>query len=62
MKSLKLKHDCTNMETDTDTLRQKNAHLEAKVTDLESRSMRGNLLFCGIPEKGQNENCEALVK
>ena len=50
------------MKTDTDTLRQKNAHLEAKVKDLESRSMRENLLFYSIPERGQNENCEEIVK
>ena len=50
------------MKTETDMLRQKNAALESKVTDLESRSMRDNLLFYGIPEKGQYENCEELIK
>ena len=59
---VKLKYDCTNMKTDADMLRQKNAALESKVTDLESRSMRDNLLFYGIPERGQHENCEELIK
>ena len=35
--------------------------LESKVTDLEARSMRENLLFHGIPES-HNENCELLIK
>ena len=35
--------------------------LESKVTDLEARSMRENLLFHGIPEF-HNENCELLIK
>ena len=59
---VKLKHDCTNMKTETDVLKQKNANLESKITDLESRSMRDNLLFYGISERGQYENCEELVK
>ena len=50
---VKLKFDCTNMKTDTDMLGQKYAALESKVTDLESRSMRDNLLFYGISDKGQ---------
>ena len=58
----KLKTDCTNMQNDANYLRSKNATLEAKVTDLESRSMWDNLLFYGISERGQLENCESLVK
>ena len=30
--------------------------------DLESRSMRENLMFYGIAEGGDDENCEGLVK
>ena len=59
---VKLKHDCVNMKSDTDMLKQRNAHLEAKITDLESRSMRDNLLFYGIAERGKNEDCEAMIK
>ena len=58
----KLKSDCSNMQADTNFLRARNATLEAKVTDLESRSMRDNLLFYGIREQGQLENCEQMVK
>lgn len=36
--------------------------LESKVADLESRSMRDNLLFYGAPEGGESENCENIVK
>ena len=60
---VKLKYDCSSMKSEADILRQKNANfMESKVTDLESGSMRQNLLFYGIPEKGQNEDCEELVK
>ena len=58
----KLRIDCISMQSDANSLRAKNAGLELKVTDLESRSMRDNLLFYGITEKGQHENCEGLVK
>ena len=44
------------------SLEEKNTKLENKVTDLESRSVRDNLLFYGIPEGGEHENCEVLVK
>lgn len=50
-----LKTSCKNLE-------DQNARLETKMTDIESRSMRENLLFYGIPEAGENENCEQLVK
>ena len=33
-----------------------------KITDLESRSMRDNLMFYGIPESDGEEDCELLVK
>lgn len=44
-------------------IKEKNTKLEAKLTDLESRSMRDNLLFYGIPETlGDTEDCDYLVK
>ena len=58
----RLRTECTNMQSDANVLKVKNAALEAKVTDLESRSMRDNLLFYGITERGHHENCEGLVK
>ena len=57
-----LKHECNSLKTGAGALREKNVALEAKVIDLETRSMRENLLFYGIPERGQNEHCEDLVK
>ena len=47
----RLRSECINMQSDTNTLREKNAFLESKITDLESRSMRDNLLFHGIAKK-----------
>ena len=38
------------------------AKLGSKVADLESRSMRDNLLFYWVPEGGDAENCELLIK
>ena len=58
----KLRTECTNIQSNTNYLKARNHTLEAKVTDLESRSMRDNLLFYGISERGQQENCEQLVK
>ena len=57
-----LKGKCENLEKNTQSYMDKSAKLEAKVIDLESRSMRENLLFYGIPEGGPEENCENLVK
>ena len=50
------------VKTSCRILEDQNAKLESKITDIESRSMRENLLFYGIPEVGENENCEQLVK
>lgn len=50
------------LKTSCKTLEDQNAKLETKMTDIESRSMRDNLLFYGIPESRENENCEDLVK
>ncbi|XP_062570261.1 uncharacterized protein LOC134232323 [Saccostrea cucullata] len=43
------------------TLKKKNVELQESITDLRSRSMRDNLVFCGIPEK-RNENCEVVLR
>ena len=48
---VKLKYDCSSMKSEADIFRQKNANLESKVTDLESRSMRENLLFMVFQRK-----------
>lgn len=41
-----------------------NTALKSKLNELESRSMRENLLFYGIeePEETEEEDCEELVK
>ena len=50
------------VEEETNTLKASNSKLESKMVDLESRSMRENLMFYGIAEGGEDENCEGLVK
>lgn len=57
-----LKGKCDNMEKNTRSFIENSAKLESKVADLESRSMRDNLLFYGAPEGGESENCENIVK
>lgn len=48
----------------SESLREKTASLAAELSGLESRSMRENLLFYGKAEtkKGQQKNCEDLVR
>ena len=36
--------------------------MDSNLFDLEALSMRDNLMFYGIPEGGDHENCEMLVK
>ena len=43
-------------------MKQNQESLNAKLIDLESRSMRENLLFYGLPEGGDGDDCDALVK
>lgn len=57
-----VKKRCNEVEKDTKSLKNSSQKLESKVDDLESRSMRENLMFYGINEGGDNENCEELVK
>ena len=57
-----MKKRCDDAEKVTNTLKVSNSKLESKVIDLESRSMRENLMFYGIAEGGDDENCEDLVK
>ena len=57
-----LQKTCQRFEKETQELKTQNDALDTKLTDLEARSMRENLMFYGIPEGGNNENCEELVK
>ena len=57
-----LKGRCENLEKSNKSYMEQCAKLGSKVVDLESRSMRDNLLFYGVAEGGDMENCETLVK
>ena len=46
---------CNKLERETKSMKD-------KMVDLESRSMRENLMFYGIAERGEDENCGDLVK
>ena len=57
-----LKKSCDSFEKTSKSLKEKSAELDKKLIDLEARSMRENLMFYGITEEGDKENCEAKVK
>ena len=50
-----VKKTCNKLERETKSMKD-------KMVDLESRSMRENLMFYGIAERGEDENCGDLVK
>ena len=56
-----LKHTCETLEDIVSHLSKEKSQLEDRLTDIECRSMRENLLFHGIAEK-DNENCESIIK
>ena len=56
-----LKSKCESMESKSKEHQAESAKLQRKVLDLESRSMRDNLVFHGLPESTP-EDCESLVK
>jgi hypothetical protein len=51
-----------SLEHEATSLKKLNTDLNDKILDLEQRSMRDNLIFYNIPEAGDDENCENLVK
>jgi len=57
----KLQKHCTHMNETIRRHEDEKDKLNDKIIDLESRSMRENLMFYGIQEE-QHENCETLVK
>ena len=57
-----LKKNCDTMNKSSASLNNEAAAIEKRLTDLESRSMRDNLMFYGIKEEGDTENCGQLVK
>ncbi|MES9881875.1 MAG: hypothetical protein ABW185_13435 [Sedimenticola sp.] len=46
-----LKKTCTNLESKTTQLEKEKKNIDSKLIELESRSMRENLLFFGVDEK-----------
>ena len=56
-----IKKNCQNVENNTNTLSKQIAELDTKLTDLEMRSMRDNLMFYWLPEGGNTEKCDVLV-
>ena len=56
-----LKMRCDTIETKSREQQSESSKLQRKLYDLETRNMRENLVFHGIPE-GPSENCEVVVK
>ena len=56
-----MKTTCQKLEQNAQSLENDKSSLEAKINDLEYRSMRDNLMFYGLPEE-PNENCESIIK
>ena len=59
-KSLKVTVDLLTKKTDTIT--KENKKINEAVLDIQSRSMRDNLIFSGIPENPTSDHPEALLK
>lgn len=57
----KVKKACETIVEESKTVTKQNNEIDARVTELETRSMRENLMFYGIPEGGDDENCNELV-
>ena len=56
-----LKKQCSDLEKRATECESQKGRVQDKLNDLESRSMRENLLFLGIDET-QNEDCAEKVK
>ena len=57
-----LKKDCDNLKKGSASFTKQASEMDRKLTDLESRSMRDNLMFYGLKEGGDAENCGEQVK
>lgn len=57
-----MKLACTNIEQYQNDFQADKERMYSKITELEFRSMRDNLIFYGIPETTGQENCDDLVK
>lgn len=58
----KLKTDCDQLKKSSKSYSKQASDLDEKLIDLQARSMRDNLMFYGIREGGDVENCDNLVK
>ena len=57
-----LKKSCNSFNKTSKELNEKGFEIDKKLCDLESRSMCENLLFYGIQEGGEKEDCGIKVK
>ncbi|XP_052806337.1 uncharacterized protein LOC128241093 [Mya arenaria] len=58
----KLQQTCGDLKNQSHEFEIQKDQMNDKLLDLESRSMRDNLIFYGIQEHGPEENCDTLVK
>ena len=56
-----IQKSCENAENTVSELKVNTSHMQERITELECRAMRENLIFYGIAES-VDENCEILVK
>jgi hypothetical protein len=56
-----MQKSCNDLKEQVKLLESDRQKLGAKLTDLEGRSMRDNLIFYGVPEE-RNEDCEAKIQ
>ena len=56
-----LEIDVENMQKEVTSLKEENSSLRIAVDDLENRSRRQNLVFHGIPDGGEGEDCRRTV-
>ena len=60
--NVELKKQVKDMCRKVDQLTDEKGRVTAKIIDLQARSMRDNLLFFGIHEEEEKEDCEQLLK
>lgn len=57
-----LQHCATSLTTQLDSVDKENKDIKETILDLQSRSMRDNLVFSSIPERTHDDNPEQLIK
>ena len=56
-----LQGTCDRLQERAKTLESEKTNIQSKLTDLEYRSMRDNLMFYGVPNQ-EHEDCEQVIK